>query len=326
MNAQPSADLPATSQRASTSRAFTLIELLVVIAIIALLIGILLPALGAARESGRNVKCQSNMRGITQSLLAYANDFKGLFPPVLHDIPDPETGRFSMQWYDENRIGRYLPQTDYTNINENNTRSNTVGGGVMACPNHPSGGRSYTLNFWASSAGSWQTDSNGRNRTFKPGASPFDATEATRGRAFDTSVEHSSLTLLLTESWGLWPSETNFGNGITWFSIGSAGFSAMPAQRFGAGFGVTSPGAFSGPWFNSAPELLGLTAPLELRSFVPFYRHPKQKGKPTERKGNANFALADGHVAAQRFDDLVNSSNQSTRKIIWSQKDFELTN
>jgi len=316
-----------TLSRLSLRRpAFTLIELLVVIAIIALLIGILLPALGSARESGRNIKCQSNMRGIAQSLMAYANDFKGQFPPVLHDIPDPETGRFSMQWYDENRIGRYLPQTDWTNINENNTRSNTVGGGVMACPNHPFGGRSYTMNFWASSAGSWQNDASGRPRVFKPGATPLDPSESQRGRAFDTSVENSSTTMLLTEAWGLWPSENDFGNGITWFTIGSAGFSAMPAQRFGAGFGVTSPGAFSGPWFNQAPELLGLTAPLELRSFVPFYRHPKQKGKPTERKGAANFALVDGHVAQAKFNDLVDQNNQSTRKIIWSPKDYELTN
>ncbi len=55
-------------------RAFTLIELLVVIAIIALLIAVLLPALRAARESGKRVYCLSNLRQIALIALEYALD------------------------------------------------------------------------------------------------------------------------------------------------------------------------------------------------------------------------------------------------------------
>jgi prepilin-type N-terminal cleavage/methylation domain-containing protein/prepilin-type processing-associated H-X9-DG protein len=61
-------------------RGFTLIELLVVVAIIALLIAILLPSLGKARELANRAYCAANCRGIMQSMNVYAADNSDAFP------------------------------------------------------------------------------------------------------------------------------------------------------------------------------------------------------------------------------------------------------
>ena len=86
----------------ATMRIFTLIELLIVISVIAILISLLLPSLGKARDTAKRIKCTANLKQINTLAALYYSDNNGFTPPYrIKDLKFYTTGPdMPYSWYE----------------------------------------------------------------------------------------------------------------------------------------------------------------------------------------------------------------------------------
>ncbi len=313
--------------------AFTLIELLVVIAIVAVLVSILLPAIGSARENARATKCTSILRQLGLAANQYALENKDKYPlnvdrTISSDYRDIN-GRY---WYDRPRLMKYVPTLG------EEVQEGTLSGAAVTCPNHQLGERSYSMNQWAASAWNYYPASGDPptalrervpDRFAKPGWTNS-GQSSSNIIGFDATSGFPASTLLFAEAWGKQPLQIYKANGnpspgdgnlfIGYVTVSSIGAQFKPGERFGGGTGAgTDTGFLAVGGWPRAPEYVERGNP---RSYIPSYRHPNRRIDRYTTKGQSHIVFVDGHVETPAANTLYDpATGKSTYKVLWTPKD-----
>ena len=223
-------------------RAFTLIELLVVIAIIAILIGLLLPAVQKVREAAARTQSQNNLKQMTLATISFADTNNGSLPPLSGYFPNTVNGGGWNNWTGTQAYGtlqfHILPFMEGTNLYKNNpwTGGNPT---VYWMPN-PSPFKTYQApGDPSSTTGSTNISYLANGIALAPGAwisvgwaAGVGTTSQSQRDPASFNLDGTSNTMFFAEGYGI----TNGGWQRTWYQGGSGHYFPAGGQGIGTSY------------------------------------------------------------------------------------------